>query len=310
MSSIEVEWENLEAAGEVGGARRVDAVHPCDIYVALDTSGRRGLIVIADRQPSSAPRFESVEVATSHRKDGRWSLSIWLVEVGLGPIFLRLCQDIVDATREIDPDEAVEFVLARLGRWRRLLETGSYGLSASELRGLVGELVVLQRCMARWSGAEVVDAWVGPLDAPQDFAFPGMWIEAKAVDPSSTIVRINSADQLDAPGRIVLAVVTLATVNRISPGFATASLVSDIREELSAFSAAAVMDFDSKLAAAGYSKESGQDERYFRVDDVRLFEVGSHFPRLRRSDLPGGIVEAHYDIKIAACAEFEIASFE
>jgi hypothetical protein len=305
MASIEALWDALELEGEPGGARRVDESHPCDLYAGLDPDGRRGLILITDSVPPEPSRFEAVDVVTSQRHDRRWSLAIWLGVPALLPPFSRLCQDLIEASREIDPAEAAAFLLTRLARWRRLLEPGTGALAISELRGLAGELVVLDQCLGLWASSQVIDAWVGPLDAPQDFALPSLWIEAKATLPTASAVRITSVDQLDVTGRLVLAVVTLANVSADSPGVSPASLVEGIRLQLTGSgSPSALLEFDSKLATLGYADDPVYSDTMFRIDGVRYFDVADGFPAIRRRDLPAGVAEAIYDIELSACAPF------
>ena len=241
------------------------------------------------------------------RHDGRWSLGIWLrVDALLAP-FARLCQDLVDASRDIDPLDAGAFVMARLARWRRLLETGTSALSITELRGLLGELIVLRHCLDVWAPAEVVEGWVGPLEAPQDFVLPSLWIEAKATYPSASVIRISSVDQLDVAGRMVLAVATLTTLPSEVEGFSLASLVDEIRQRLTRASAyGAALEFDSRLAAGGFADGSAYGRPMFRLDDLRFFGIGEGFPLIRRSDLPAGVAEASYEIELGACSAFQI----
>lgn len=303
--TIEALWDALELGGEPGGARRVDESHPCDLYAGLDAEGRRGLILITDSVPPEPSRFEAVDVVTSQRRDQRWSLAIWLGVPALLPPFSRLCQDLIEASREIDPAEAAAFILTRLARWRRLLEPGTGALPISELRGLAGELVILDQCLRLWASSQVIDGWVGPLDAPQDFALPSLWIEAKATHPTASAVRITSVDQLDVTGRLVLAVVTLANVSADSPGVSPASLVEGIRVQLTGSgSPSALLEFDSKLATLGYADDPVYSETMFRIDGVRYFDVADGFPAIRRRDLPAGVAEAIYDIELSACAPF------
>lgn len=306
MRSIEELWDALEQEGQPGGARRVDEAHPCDLYAGLDANGRRGLILITDSVPPGPPRFEAVDVVTSQRHDQRWSLAIWLGVQALLPPFSRLCQDLIEASREIDPAGAAGFLLTRLARWRRLLEPGSGALSIFELRGLAGELVVLDQCLRLWSPSEAIDAWVGPLDAPQDFALPSLWIEAKATLPTASVITITSVDQLDVTGRLLLAVVMLANVSADSPGVSPASLVERIRRQLiGSGSPNALLEFDSKLATLGYADDPVYSETMFRIDRIRYFDVADGFPAIRRRDLPSGVAEAIYDVELSACAAYE-----
>lgn len=124
--------------------------------------------------------------------------------------------------------------------------------------------------------------------------------------PTASVVRISSVDQLDVSGRLLLAVVTLANVSADSPGISPAGLVEEIRSKLAeSGSPSAVLEFDSKLAMAGYADDPAYSERKFRIDEVRYFDVVKDFPAIRRRDLPHGVAEAVYDVELSSCAAFE-----
>jgi hypothetical protein len=233
---------------------------------------------------------------------------VWLRSDALSSIFARLCDDLVESSRGIPPGGAAGYILSRLVRWRRLLETGdSPMLGTTELRGLMGELIVLQRCLDFWPAADVVQSWVGPLEAPQDFTLPSLRIEAKSIRPGAGTVRISSADQLDvADADLLLCVITLASVTTGAEGISVADLVGGIRERLAHDDAPGLLlEFDSRLAAAGYVDLPEYEQRSFRVEAIRFFEVDGTFPRLRRADLPYGVSEASYEIVLGVCAPFE-----
>ena len=301
MKSIEATWEALEAAGELGGAQRVDDVHPCDLYGALDAAGHRGLVLLTDRVPPNPPHLESVLVTTSVRNDGRFSLGFWLQTPALGVPFAHLCEDLVEESREVSPDYAAGFLLSRLARWRRLLR-GETSLSLQRLRGIVGELLVLRHCMRIWPPTVVVEGWLGPLEAPQDFVLPGLRIESKAIVPDARVVRISSADQLDVVGRLHLAVASLITGNAEGAGMTVSDLAGEIREHLwSAGAHGTVNLFEGRLAATGLSDPKAHDDVHFTLESLRFFNVGDGFPAIRRPDLPAGVAEIRYDIELAAC---------
>jgi hypothetical protein len=250
--------------------------------------------------------MESVEAIVSVRHDGRWSLGIWLRVDALRSPFAQLCQDLVDATNEVSPEKAGGFMLARLARWRRLLEAGSQGMDESRLRGLVGELLVLRRCLDFWAPATVVDSWVGPLGAPQDFTLPSFFVETKAVRPGAATVSISSVDQLDASEELLLAVVALMGISPDDDGFDLGELVAEIRVSLTAGEAhMAALEFDSRLAAAGYRDGDPISQARFRTDGIMFYRISDGFPLLRRADLPVGVSEAAYEINLGACRPFE-----
>jgi hypothetical protein len=309
MTSIDSLWTELGVSHEIGVVRRVDETHPSDIYAALDATGRPGLVLVTTAVPSLPPPFEAVEVTISHRSDKRLILGIWLRTEALSSLFGRLCQDLVEASRHISPSESAGYMLTRLMRWRRLLEAGdSAALSPAQLRGVMGELIVLQRCYDLWPPAEVVHSWVGPLDAPQDFTLPSLRIEAKAIRPGAAIVRISSVDQLDVTdATLILSVVTLASIGPEVEGISPAGLVTGIRQRLVQDGAqAAGLEFESRLAASGYTDLPQYEQSMFRLEEIRFFEVHGTFPRLRRADLPPGVADASYQIELGVCAPFAV----
>jgi hypothetical protein len=308
MTSIEITWASLENSGDVGGARRVDDKHPCDFYAALDAAGRRGLVLVTATAPPTPALFDAVDLTISHRADGRWNLGIWLQANTLSSLFGRLCYDLVESSRDIMPSGAAGYILSRLVRWRKLLQAGNAApLLSSELRGLMGELTVLRYCLDFWSAGEVIRSWVGPLDAPQDFTLPSLRIEAKAIRPGAPTVKISSVDQLDVPdAALLLSVVTLAPVEGESDEPSLAQLVDGIREWLFHEGAhGAILEFESRLAAGGYTDLAEYHRPMFRVEAVRFFEVCEDFPRLRRADLPKGVAGANYEIELGNCTSFE-----
>ena len=70
-------------------------------------------------------------------------------------------------------------------------------MTMSKLRGLVGELLILEMCLDLWPTEDVASGWTGPLGGPQDFVLPGRRIEVKTTFASARSVHITSVDQLD-----------------------------------------------------------------------------------------------------------------
>ena len=304
MASIEDLWHRLETTGP-GGATRVDGTHPSDLYGATDARGQVGLVLLCDREPPGAPKFEAVTVTSNQRHDGRWALGIWLDEGSLRPVFTQLCDDLVATAERVPPSLAPTHILGRLARWRDLLERGAGSMRMTDLRGLIGELIVFDRCLGHWSADDVVSGWVGPLGNPQDFVLPGRRIEVKTAFASSRAVRITSLDQLDTDEPLLLAVVTLTTLVAGDDGLAPAAFIDGlIRGIRGAAGEAAVEVFRQRLTSARYVEDAAFDRPMFRVDNLQFFNVARDFPRLRRADVPAGIGDALYDVVLASCAPY------
>ncbi|MBP0579590.1 PD-(D/E)XK motif protein [Labrys sp. LIt4] len=295
-------WDTLARDRGVGGARRVDAVHACDLYAALDGVGRPGLVLLTHERPPQSPVFEVVAVEIGQRLDERWSTGVWLTEPALRGPFASLCDDVIAALRAIGPGGASGYLLAHLLRWRRLLSGGSGLLDEHELRGLLGEILVLRECLAHWPPATVLLGWAGPMGGHQDVVLPGLRIEVKTIRPGASTTRINSLDQLDVVDtRLLLAVVTLAPSDDVD-GRSAARLVDDLRQDLLTREAhGALLELEARLQRGGYDGATGYDERFYRLDGIRYFQVEGDFPRLVRGLTPAGIDEAAYDIELARC---------
>src|SRR5690349_8236378 len=77
MDSIERLWA-VAAEDGPGGAVRISAEDPADLFAATDSVGRRGLLLITAEEPPARPSLDAVEVTCGRRHDGRWALGVWL----------------------------------------------------------------------------------------------------------------------------------------------------------------------------------------------------------------------------------------
>ena len=300
MSSIEDLWAIAEEDGP-GGAVRVSAEHPADLFAATDAAGRRGILLVTGAEPPARPTLDAVEVTCARRQDGRWALGIWLRDFPLLPLFTRLCADLVESTTTAPPAAAASLLLSRLIRWRELLESGTGPMTLSKLRGLVGELLVLDRCLDHWHAADVVAGWSGPLGGPQDFVLPGRRVEVKAATPAARSVHISSVEQLDTTEALTLAVVTLATLAG-GEGIAPNELVERVERRISDTGPELAAQFRRRLDALGYLPDPLYSEPMFRLDGIDFYDVAGDFPRLRKASVPAGNEHVTYDLVLASCA--------
>ena len=145
------------------------------------------LLLVTHEAPPNIPPPGIVEVACNQRGDAEWAIVLQLARPEFDELFGRLCQDLVDSTRDATPNTGGELFLRRLARWRRLLEVGRRKtLSEAELRGLIGELRFLQTVAIPRAGPEVaVKGWLGPLASAHDFLFAASLVEIKTCVPGS-----------------------------------------------------------------------------------------------------------------------------
>jgi len=296
---IEELWNSLRHES-VEAQRRVDATHPLDLYADFELPDEPGLILFCDERPNDAPQLKAIAIDRRQRADGRWSMRIYLEEPRLLPVFAELCRDIIEFTRHA-PHSAQPsgLVLSRIERWRSLMQSQLVGLSRSELRGLIGELLVLEKELLPELGPDqAVSSWTGPMGTSQDFRLPdGRKLEVKALDRSGNQVQINGLDQLDSGGDpLQLVIVRLEDTGLEAAGAITAArLVERLRDQLSQ-APNAVQKFETLLRFVGWDEAADSQAVVVRLNRIERYEVDEAFPRLTPATVPGAVIEATYKI--------------
>lgn len=299
--TIEELWRFLRSGSSVVH-RRVDAEHPLELYAEFDPPDRYGLVLFTNREPPEPLSLRSLHIDRGQRPDKRWWLRLSITGTAFQPVFAGLCRDIIMTTRTgVSDDTASAVILSRVDRWKKLLEGELQGMSQAALRGLIGELVVLELDVLPASRPlDAIMAWNGPFGAAQDFILPtGYRIEVKALRGDATSCQINGLDQLDsASDPLTLTVARLDQTGAHAEGAITApDLIQRLRDRLVEDPAAA-NEFESRLAAAGWHDHP--DHRSFAVLLIGLdhYEVDGDFPRLTRENVPPGVREVRYEIAL------------
>lgn len=306
MTPFEARWETVEPGG---GFRRVDEEHPLDIYIGVDVSGERVLLLVTDQDVEIPPQTHAIHVLSRTRQDGRWALMFKLVSPELGRVFSHLCEDLVEFGRNLPKDSTPgKTMIGRFVRWQRLLERSGTGLlDEPAIRGLLGELLFLSSfALPVYGAVPALEGWVGPFDAEQDFRYPDCTYEIKTVSPAATQVKISSAEQLEDPGSpFQLVLVPISTAERSSETTVTLpALISSLRERFDGDQLACSL-FEERLVSAGYLDDDGYRILVYRAGTFRHFIVGEGFPRIVRSQLPAGIGRVRYELDLSACSGFE-----
>lgn len=308
IPTIEELWRSLRAGSNLVH-RRVDADHPLELYAEFDPPDRYGLVLFTHREPPEPWSLRSLHIDRGRRSDGLWWLRLSIAGNTFQPVFAGLCRDIITTTRTNVADEvASSVILSRVDRWRKLLEGELRGMSNAELRGLIGELVVLELdVLPAHRPTDAITAWNGPFGAPQDFTLPtGQRIEVKAVRSDATSCQINGLDQLDtATDPLVLTVVRLDQTGTHADGALTATALIDRLRERLMDDPPASNEFESRLAAAGWHDHPDHQNFAVLVAGVEHYPVDGAFPRLTRGLVPKGVLEAKYDITLPARPELE-----
>jgi hypothetical protein len=307
MTRVEALWTELLKQHDRPVFTRVDETHALDLYIGIDTDDSRVLMLLCDQKPADAPTYEVIEILTHHRTDGKWVMLIRLVKQELVVPFSRLCQDLVDSSRAGSGAlSAGDFLLLRLARWHRMLQMDRSGLSDAEAKGLIGELLFLQRYAIPSFGIPTsVIGWVGAEGAAQDFRISGRLIEIKTCQVGAERIIISGVDQLDADGLLYLVVFIVSpSVPDATDTLTLCQLVTGIRG-LVEIDPGAASEFELRLVHARFDDSDRAAAVPYKIDDVRAYQVRPSFPRITRAETPAGVLDVKYALDLRACSEFQ-----
>lgn len=222
-------------------------------------------------------------------------------------LFEGLCRTLASSLgHATDSASSLAVSLAHIRRWKTFLSGRSQHLSVEEIRGLFAELIFLTELIdRRMSSSAAVEAWLGSERSHQDFIFGNTAIEIKSLSGAErSSVRISSEDQLESLNdALFLRLYRLSNLADAAEARSLNEIVSTVQARL--VEADAIESFDRKLVARGYAPLPDYDAPRFVVSDVYSYRVSHGFPRLMRSQLPTGIANVAYDIRLETIAAYE-----
>jgi len=305
-------WDDIAVPGADFNVRQVAVETAVPCFWGRDAGG--ACLFIVELQGDHAAQYRKnavtvngVDVDLRAGDEGQQHLVLALERQVDRDLFEGLCRTLASSLEHAtDSASSLAVSLAHIRRWKTFLSGRSQHLSIEEVRGLFAEIVFLTELIDRqMSCSAAVDAWLGPERSHQDFIFGNTAVEVKSLSGAErSSVRISSEDQLESLNDALF-----LRMYRLS-NLADAAGARSLNEIVSAFQARlgeaeAVEAFDRKLVAHGYAPLPDYDKPRFVVSDVRSYRVGDGFPRLMRSQLPTGIANVAYDIRLETIAPYE-----
>jgi hypothetical protein len=300
-------WSRIEPAPDVVGLR-IEGRHPLHVYWTRRQDGACGVLFKGfpvHSLPGEMPRLR--EVCTEWNDNDPTSLALFLEDAAHKEVFHLLCRDIVDASsRAADPGRSIAAVVRRLDHWHEMLAAGRGNeLTEPEVRGLIGELTVLDRIGAHLGLEGAIQAWVAPDDHPQDFALPLGLIEVKSrLSGSRQTATISSLEQLESTDQTLLLVAVECTPDDQAPSLN--ALVGALLERAATAGGGWKDRLDLALLRRGYAHSPRYESQCYRVSDMRAFAVATTFPRLTRSTTDMRVRSATYCLDLTGLSEFEV----
>ena len=305
-------WDDIAVPGADFTVRQVAAktVVPC--FWGRDAGGACLFIVELQgdhtaQYRKNAVTVNGIDVDLRAGDQGQQHLVLALERQVDRDLFEGLCRTLASSLEHAtDSASALAVSLAHIRRWKTFLSGRSQHLSIEEVRGLFAEIVFLTELIdRRMSSTSAVEAWLGPERSHQDFIFGNTAVEVKSLSGAErSNVRISSEDQLESLNdALFLRVYRLSSLADLAGTRSLNEIVAAVQARLG--EAEAVEAFDRKLVAHGYAPLPDYDAPRFVVSDVRSYRVGDGFPRLMRSQLPPGIANVAYDIRLETIAPYE-----
>jgi hypothetical protein len=311
-SAFNLAWSSLSGTADEAGWRciAIDPAGPIPIQAgrrfpgneeAVLASFPRASLPIAEKLPDG--QGFAVERADPF-DDGRAWLALTRRAHGSLELFSKTVCDVLgamdaEALQGADAHRLLRVFLGRVRAWQEFMRKGAQALSAEAEIGLFGELSTLAGIIeAGTSPNAAVTAWVGPVDAPQDFELGTGAVEVKSTLAAvGFTARIGSLEQLDDSVRQPL-FVAANRLRQVGHGLTLPGIVASVRAKTASDQEADAV-FSERLIAAGYfDAHADRYVRRFESESIRLIEVTSSFPRLVQATVPPGVTRAIYDVDL------------
>ena len=245
--------------------------------------------------------------------DQKPSLIIVLQDEDFKDVFSTFLEDMVSSLEMVKSDkECVTVLINRLSTWKSFMKVyQKKGLTPEQQRGLFGELHVLGQLLISRFGSRMVDAWVGPDGATQDFQFDGTAVEVKTtVQKKPQHISISNERQLDKGTLDTLVLANISVDENAATGMTLKEKVNEIKDLLGD-SVPSQVRFTERLYLVGYNDL--QADHYDKSYDVRstsLYSVEDDFPKIVADDLMDGVGNIRYSVTIDVCTQYLLTEEE
>jgi hypothetical protein len=229
-----------------------------------------------------------------------------LTETSLAEKFLTVFVAIANESLAIPDSDICNHIKREILEWSAFLSPRRAGITDEKLRGLWGELYVLNEFICgRFSPRETLHTYVGIHDAPQDLSGSNFSIEIKTtISRAPSTIAISSLEQLDANCPAQLLVLLMLVGSDV--GRSISELVDEVISELES-DVSSAMRFRKLVYEALDGATEAQLGEKFETTGLTAWNVGSDFPALKRSDVPNAIQSAKYTIALHLLSDFLMA---
>lgn len=313
MKTMATPWADIPKATERGEftARQVGneenpSLRP--VFWAVDYCARPCLLVEYEMEAWEPARLPSLKNVDVEDYPAQRSLALILNDCQLIDSFEALCLDVVKNLQDVSQLQMRSAAVFVLEKWSCLLMRSGKGLGPEQQKGLIAELLFLDRFALKvYDDQSAVDGWTGPDRAPRDFEYGQTLIEVKSKrNSSSHKVTISSEEQLNKNSEEDLFLV-VAEINQTTAddetGFVLTEVVDQVRSDVNSPMARAKLD--SKLASAGFFDEDDYKSSRWSEGIFYYYMVLDDFPRITSGSCQPGVENVEYQIDLDYCDKFK-----
>jgi hypothetical protein len=316
-----IELENTESASTTGYWRlRINPQASCEIFIAVEKPDNKRVLILeinakAIQQGAQLPQSIGFEVDIETilpGPSGKIRILLRIKDKRFKDIFAVLVDDIIQhISTRTNEKQAVTAFIKRLNRWQAFLKNYSIdGMSEKQQYGLYGELWFLKEILLRnFNDSGVIQGWVGPCGANQDFQYDKCAVEIKATTGgASEKIKISNSRQLDDTGIDNLILFHISFDVRVGNLHTLPDLVNDIRETLAGENEQLNSYFNDRLIDVGYIDihQHLYNNKSYSLRNMHFFRVTDNFPRIVEKNLLPGVGDITYSVDLSACLPFQI----
>ena len=315
IQELENKWVSLnETTSAVFKSLRIDGLSVPDLFIGVSTEQNRCLILQLPK--NYKPDFQSSvkqNLSLELYEKSRW-IVLTLLDEQYHDLFNDLILSLYNKIKDIlDPNIYVSELLRTYYKWSEFFVEGlGEGLSDNQIKGMLGELIVLKELLKKSSSLtlnDVLNSWKGPYDTGHDFVGEDKDIEVKTKILGASNIKISSEYQLQSePGKALeLNVVNVSNepLNGISLGDMVLIIREYVIERLGDYTIVL-----RALAQKGLTLKTlnSYDNLKFQIVNMVVYECDNEdFPKLIRSELPDSINSVVYNLNINQIENFIIS---
>lgn len=309
---LEQQWNKIDKNSEHKSIRLANECK-CDLYLGVDNSSKRRLILSLPKQVKLDINDDIKEYISIQYYDLSNHLIITLIEERFNDVFNAFIVSLFFKVRDIvNPLVAAKEIAKTYFEWSEFFtEKIKNQLSLTDLMGIVGELFILNNEIIKADAVSINDilrGWTGPYGKGHDFVFDKTDIEVKTIEISKTDIRISSEYQLELTAGKCMYLKVLKTEININQGKSLSVFIDIVRNSI----IEKVGDLSILLRGLhkyGISIHNMKeyDNYNFNIKEEFTYDCCiDGFPKLVRSEIPAEISSLSYLLKTTLLEKFMI----